>query len=121
MKPPLLCILSLMLLCGCATQPRNLYYWGDYQPQVYNYFKGDGQSPQQQLDKLERTAQKAQARGEALPPGFNAHLGLLYLKNGDAGRAQQAFMAEEAQFPESKPYMDFLLKNFESTVIGDAR
>lgn len=102
-----------LALAGCATPSRSLYYWGDYQPQVYAYFKGDGESPEAQRTKLEATAQQAQAKGEALPPGFHAHLGLLYLKAGQVEQARRAFQTEEAQFPESKPYMDFLLRRFD--------
>ncbi|MGQ0698852.1 MAG: DUF4810 domain-containing protein [Panacagrimonas sp.] len=108
-------------LAGCATKPQPLYHWGDYQPQVYAYFKGDGESPEAQQSKLEATAQQAQAKGAALPPGFNAHLGLLYLKAGQADKARTAFRTEEAQFPESKPYMDFLLKNFDAPKAGEVR
>lgn len=106
-------VMAVALLTGCATQPKSLYYWGDYQPSVYGYFKGDGTgSPEEQIIKLEATSQRAHAEGEALPPGFNAHLGLLYLKAGRVDQAQQAFRTEEAEFPESKPYMDFLLSKF---------
>lgn len=99
------------MLAGCAAQPKPLYYWGDYQPALYAYFKGDGASPDKQRLALEQTAEKARAKGEALPPGFNAHLGLLYLRAGEPAQARLAFQAEEAEFPESKPYMDFLLRN----------
>ncbi len=105
--------LSLLALTACVTQPKPLYHWGDYQPEVYAYFQGDGQSIEAQQIKLEATVQQALAKGEALPPGFNAHLGLLYLKSGQADKARAAFQTEEAQFPESKPYMDFLLKKFD--------
>jgi hypothetical protein len=102
-----------IVLTGCVTQPQSLYYWDDYQPAVYSYFKGDGTgSPEQQIITLEASAERARAQGAALPPGFNAHLGLLYLKTGKTGQAQQAFRTEEAQFPESKPYMDYLLSKF---------
>lgn len=108
-------VAALLLLFGCATQPKPLYYWGDYQPQLYAYFQGDGQSPEQQREALEKTAAKASAKGEALPPGFHAHLGLLYLRTGQPAQARTAFLAEEAEFPESKPYMDFLIGNLNRT------
>lgn len=97
-----------------------MYYWGDYQPQVYNYFAGDSQSVEAQQIKLEATAQQAQAKGLPLPPGFNAHLGLLYLKSGQAEKAELAFQTEKAQFPESTPYIDFLLKKFNPPAVSDA-
>ena len=119
------CVVVASMVTGCVTQPKPLYHWDDYQPEVYAYFKGDGTSPEAQLIKLEASAQKAQAKGEALPPGFNAHLGLLYLKAGQCDKAQAAFQTEEAQFPESREYMGFLLKKLkapaDSQKVGDAR
>ena len=109
---PALVLLATLLASACANAPRPLYHWGAYQPQVYDYFKGDGQLPEQQILKLEADASVANGKGEALPPGFNAHLGLLYLKTGRVADAQQAFRTEEARFPESRPYMDFLMRNF---------
>lgn len=104
---------AVLALAGCASKPRPLYHWGDYQSQVYAHFKGDGEGPEAQQGRLEVTAQNAQARNEALPPGFNAHLGLLYLKAGQADKARTAFRTEQAQFPESSAYMDFLLKKLD--------
>lgn len=110
--PALLCsaLVACASLTGCATPTKPLYYWGDYQPEVYSYFKKQ-ESPETQLGKLEVTVQKAQSEGLPLPPGFNAHLGLLYLQTGQGGKAQMAFQTEKTRFPEAAPYMDFLLKN----------
>jgi len=106
-------------LAGCATPPQPLYYWGDYQPVVYSHFKGG--SPEAQRARLEQTANKAQSQGQAVPPGFNAHLGLLYLNTGQLDQARAAFQAEAALFPESRPYMEFLLRKFATQQVGDAR
>lgn len=100
---------TLAVLTGCATH-EPIYYWGNYQPSVWAYFKPDESAAQEQQAEMEKTAQKAQSKGKPLPPGFQAHLGLLYLKNGETQKAQAAFLAEETQFPESKPYMSFLMK-----------
>ncbi|WP_322078599.1 DUF4810 domain-containing protein [Burkholderia cepacia] len=101
---------AAMLLAGCAaptTQP--LYQWNGYQPQVYEYFKGQS-SPQQQIDALEKALQEIRAKGNKPPPGFHAHLGMLYASVGNGQQATQSFEAEKALFPESAPYMDFLMK-----------
>ncbi|WP_205527251.1 DUF4810 domain-containing protein [Solimonas sp. K1W22B-7] len=114
-----LAVLLAATLAGCVTPQKTLYYWGDYQPVVYSHFKGD--SPEAQQVRLEQIAQRAQSRGEALPPGFNAHLGLLYLNTGQLDKARGAFEAEETLFPEAKPYMDFLLARLAARKVGDAR
>ncbi|HEM7894664.1 DUF4810 domain-containing protein [Burkholderia cepacia] len=108
---------AAMLLAGCAapTTPP-LYQWNGYQPQVYEYFKGQS-SPQQQIDALEKALQEIRAKGNKPPPGFHAHLGMLYASVGNGQQATQSFEAEKALFPESAPYMDFLMKK----KAGDAK
>ncbi|MPV68624.1 DUF4810 domain-containing protein [Burkholderia sp. BE17] len=101
---------ALLLLAGCAAQTTPpLYQWNGYQPQVYEYFKGKT-SPQEQIDALEKALQEIRAKGGTPPPGFHAHLGMLYAGIGDGQRAGQEFQAEKQLFPESSAYMDFLMK-----------
>jgi hypothetical protein len=100
------------LVTGCAQPVKPLYQWEAYPRQVYEHFKGDGAGPQEQLRVLEAQAEKARAGGAALPPGFRAHLGLLYLRLDRPDEARRALEAEKAAFPESAQYMDFLLKGF---------
>ena len=97
-------------VAGCAQAPKQLYYWDGFQGQLYEYFKGESSGPEDQLRILDQQAQKAQAGGAALPPGFRAHLAMIYLRLGRYGEAKQALEAEKASFPESARYMDFLLK-----------
>jgi hypothetical protein len=98
------------VLVGCAEAPKRLYHWEAFQEQVYEYFKADTSSPEEQLRILGAQVEKARARGAALPPGFRAHLAMLYLRLGRDGEAKQELEAEKLNFPESAPYMDFLLK-----------
>jgi hypothetical protein len=116
---PALVAAAGIVLSGCQTQPKSLYHWGNYQPAVYSHFKGE--SVEAQRMQLEQTAQQAQSLGERLPPGFNAHLGLLYLNTGQLDRARGAFEAEATLFPESRPYMSFLLNNLARQSAGSAR
>ncbi|WP_341319573.1 DUF4810 domain-containing protein [Paraburkholderia sp. IMGN_8] len=97
------------LLAGCATSTPTLYQWDGYQPQVYEYFKGQ-KSPAEQIDALEKALQEIRAKGNMPPPGFHAHLGMLYASVGKDQQAQQELQAEKQSFPESSTYMDFLLK-----------
>jgi hypothetical protein len=99
------------ILAGCAEPPKRLYHWEGFQRQLYEHFKADGSSPEEQLRILDAQAQKARADGAALPPGFRAHLAMIYLRLGRDGEAKQELEAEKANFPESKPYMDFLLRH----------
>ncbi|AZP70027.1 DUF4810 domain-containing protein [Pseudomonas poae] len=111
--------LALMLtatavVAGCHTAPQPLYQWESYQPQVYEYFKGEPKEAQ--VEALERDLQKINASGRKAPPGYHAHLGMLYLSMGKDDQMVQEFRTEKALFPESASYMDFLLKNAKTGV-----
>ena len=95
---------------GCAPAPKRLYHWEGFQGQLYEHFKADSSSPEEQLRVLHAQVEKARASGAALPPGFRAHLAMIYLRLGRDGEAKQELEAEKANFPESAQYMDFLLK-----------
>jgi hypothetical protein len=99
------------VLVGCAQPVKPMYHWDGFQRQMYEHFKGDGTSPSEQLAVLEAQMQRAAAGSLALPPGFRAHLAIVYLKLGREQEARLHLEAEKAAFPESVPYMDFLLKN----------
>ena len=71
--------------------------------------RADGVQSAQQIQDMEAHAQKVRGEGAALPPGFRAHLGMLYLYTGNAEQARALWQAEKEAFPESSPYMDRLL------------
>lgn len=96
-------------LAGCAHRAESLYQWESYQAQVYQYLKGSSSDPQAQIAVLEQDFQKIQARQRKPPPGFHAHLGLLYATIGKDDQAVQQFQTEKALFPESTAFMDMLL------------
>ena len=98
------------LLGGCAQAPKPLYHWEGYQGLLYTHLKADGTSqPSEQVRAMTEQAQKAQAGATLLPPGFRAHLAMLYLNMGQKAEASQQLELEKASFPESAQYMDFLL------------
>lgn len=98
------------LLSACASRPQPLYYWGDYQGMLYSHFKGE-KGPEEQIATLEKDVELARSRNLALPPGFQAHLALLYEQTGRGERMVEYLEAEKRQFPESSVYVDLLLKN----------
>lgn len=104
-----LTLLATALLTGCAARQQPLYYWGDYQPQVYGHFKAE-KGPDEQILALEEVREQAKAQGKLLPPGFQAHLAMLYGQTGRSERLIENLEAEKTQFPESSTFMDFLLK-----------
>lgn len=105
----LLAALLTATLAGCAHRQQPLYYWGNFQDQQYAYFKGD-KGPEDGIQNLERVREEARSRGRPVPPGFQAHLGMLYGLTGRTDLFEQNLLAERQQFPESSVYVDFLLK-----------
>lgn len=115
-----LCIaaLAIALVQGCSSnRPQPLYQWESYQPQVYSYLKGEG-SFEEQIAALEKGLQVIRSRGNTPPPGYHAHLGLLYAQIGQGDQVVQQFRSEEVLFPESGPYMAFLLKQQDLQEVG---
>lgn len=104
---------TLLTLAGCVNAPKPLYYWESFPKQQYNVLLREGVSPDEQIRNLEAQAEKARAANAALPPGFRAHLGMLYLGAGNPLRAKELWVAEKAAFPEASPYMDRLLRRLE--------
>lgn len=76
------------------------------------HLKNDGKSSaEEQIIELEKGIQQAAAKGAQVPPGYHAHLGLLYLNTGRTDQALAAWNQEKALFPESTKYIDFLIGN----------
>jgi hypothetical protein len=113
-KPAALALAAAFVLTGCHTAPKTMYQWGAYQPQVYQHFKGE--SPDQQIAALEKDLQAISAAGNTPPPGFHAHLGMLYALTGKQDQVAVEFETEKKLFPESAAYMDFLLKKSKKEV-----
>jgi len=95
-------------LAACAQQ-KPLYNWQSYQPSVYAYLKDDGADYTAQVQAMEKNIETARSSSEALPPGFRAHLGMLYLKLGQGDKALEQFAGEKNAFTEATPFMDFLM------------
>ncbi len=101
---------------GCAQRgPLPLYSWANFPRLQYDTLLREGASPQEQIRSLEAHAEKARAEHAALPPGFRAHLGMLYFHDGNATKAAELWRAEKATFPESTAYMDQLLRRLGET------
>jgi hypothetical protein len=104
------------VLAGCAAKaPPPMYMWEAFPRQQYDALQRAGYSPDEQIRLLEAHAEKARAANAALPPGFRAHLGMLYLDAGNVERTRTLWQAEKTAFPESSAYMDLLLKKLDGS------
>lgn len=103
-------LICAALLSGCAGAPESLYRWGSYEEQVYAHLQGE--SREAQIVAMERDAEYLKTSGRIAPPGFYAHLGLLYAETGHDDKAIACFETEKARFPEAAAFMDFLLGKY---------
>ena len=103
-------VLFALLLAGCnqPDTPRSLYYWdGTYNSALYTYLN-EGGDTNEQISRLENLVQLSTQKGYKIAPGVYAHLGLLYLNNGNLGIANVNFDKEVQNFPESREYINFI-------------
>jgi hypothetical protein len=109
-----LAVLSLALILGaCAQAPVQMYHWDGYQKNVYTYLKQDAANPSELLEAMNVEAAAASRAGKRLPPGYHAHIAMLMVQLGRYDEASKQLEAEKADFPESAPYMDYLLKQMQ--------
>jgi hypothetical protein len=111
---PAALLASAALLGGCAQAPKTLYSWETFPRLQYEHLAGRSGSVADQILAMDAHAAKARAAGQAVPPGFRAHLGLLQLAAGSPDQARGLFEAEKAAFPESAAYMDQLLRRLDA-------
>ncbi len=108
----------ILLLVGCSSQPKPIYMWGKFPHQQYDTLLRAGWSVGEQIQVLQAQMEKAKAKDSLLPPGFRAHLGMLYLSAGDVDAARNLWTAEKTIFPESALYINQLLKRLDGSSNG---
>lgn len=92
---------------GCAT---SLYHWGTFEDQQYAYLKGENREAQ--IEMMQKDQEQIAAESKKAPPGFYAHLGMLYYEIGNDSEAIACFEMEKSLFPEAAGFMDYLLRGF---------
>lgn len=101
--------LALLVLSGCASQ-KTQYYWGEYENFVYLMYAKPGEAtPEVQIQRLVAERDLAQAAGKPVPPGVNAHLGMMYAASGNIEQALLSFEEEKRTYPESGKLMDDMI------------
>lgn len=108
LKGALLAGACLMTACAPVSPP--LYYWGDYQPSLYQHHKLGVTNYSAQITSLEAIVARAQAQGQSVPPGLHAHLGMRYFNTGREPEAREQFAMEKQLFPESGHFVDYVMK-----------
>ncbi len=101
--------LALGLLLGSCQGPGR-YGWAGYEDSVYSVTINPAEADvDAEIVRLNETLQRTADKGQLVPPGLHAHLGLLYSLAGDTGNATAAFLAEKELYPESATFIDGVL------------
>jgi hypothetical protein len=101
-------LLGLGAIGGCASQ-RTQYDWGNYNQSLYSYYKHPEKAAELMLS-IQKIVDSAARGRRPVPPGLFAELGYLQLQQGHVQEAVFAFQAEEVHWPESKVFMDRMIR-----------
>jgi len=96
------------LLAGCVTNHQR-YGWGTYDPSLYAYYK-DPTKEAELAESLAAVISTADSHHAVVPPGIYAEYGYLQLQEGKNLSAVELFKQEETHWPESKVFMDRMIK-----------
>ncbi len=100
----------LIFLIGCAAQ-QQMYYFGDYSRTLYTMEKNQNdESLLKHKQELEKIITESEKIKRAVPPGIYAELGYINLKANNTNEAVRLFQKESEIYPESKYFMDRLIK-----------
>lgn len=102
--------LSAALVVACSSEPNTMYYWGNYNDVVYDYYnqKGDLTVQEQALIDI---ISRAKEKGKPVGPGVYGYLGFIQLKQGKQADARNSFAQEKALYSESAQFMQFIERN----------
>jgi hypothetical protein len=104
---------------GCVTQHEH-YNWGSYDPSLYGYYK-DPTKVGELSASLQAVIDAADKDHAAVPPGIYAEYGYLQMQQGRNQSAVDLFKLEESHWPESKVFMDRMIKVASTPVAGTTR
>jgi hypothetical protein len=104
----LLFVAAVSLLAGCITNNQK-YDWGKYDASLYAYYK-DPTKAGELSATLAAVIAAADAKKANVPPGIYAEYGYLQMQQGKNQDAVNSFRQEAAHWPESKVFMDQMVK-----------
>lgn len=96
----------VLVLAGCATQNQK-YDWGKYDASLYGYYKDPSKEGELSASLV---AVINNSKGAKVPPGIYAEYGYLQLQQGKNQEAVANFKQEAEHWPESKTFMDQMIK-----------
>lgn len=97
----------LALLAGCVAVAPS-YNWAGYESELYGYSQGRDRG-EHLAGALQVLIERAEARGQAVPPGLHAEYGYLLYRRGQIAAAVDMYRRELARWPESRQLVERLI------------
>ena len=102
-------LLLLIAVTASSCAPTTRFEWGNYENALYQYYKAPSELVSYRED-LREAIDSGVTEGR-LAPGLYAELGYTYLEQGNLETASELFQSEMQNFPESRPFLDSLIKS----------
>jgi len=100
----------LAALAGCA--PPTMYHWGSYDQSLYRHYKKPAER-EEWVEALRTTILEAEQEGRRVPPGLYAEYGYALFEEARLPEAITYFRRERDQWPESREFMEKMIRNAE--------
>jgi hypothetical protein len=112
MKKYIFLFIITFAFSSCAT--KGLYSWDKYQQASYNYLKkADEKSIDQIMKQYKKIIKKQKGTRLVTPPGMYADYGFFLVQRGDLKNGRVNLNKEISLYPESKVFIDRILKLIE--------
>ena len=114
MKKRILIFISAVLFVSCTTSQKPLYSWGNYADANYNYLKkNDEKATSKLVEMYEKIIKKQNGSRKVVPPGVYADYGFILIQTNRKEEGKIMLLNEIALYPESKIFVDRILKMIE--------
>ena len=108
----LILILGFAVTACTVTKP--LYNWSGYDDAVYAYTKNSSEQSISNLVKIyTKLIDNSGGSRNVPPPGVCADYGYILIQKGEITKGKELLVKETILYPESKPFIDRILKRFE--------
>lgn len=105
-------LISIFAVSCVSTKP--LYNWKGYDDAVYAYTKASDEKSNENLIKIyTKLIKNSGGTRQVPPPGVCADYGYLLIKKGETEKGKELLTRETILYPESKVFIDRILKRFE--------
>ncbi len=121
MKKIIFALFLLALFLGGCVAPQK-YNWGKYEASMYSYYKNPTKLDEY-AGSLDEIIKSSESGNKKVPPGIYAEYGYLQLQAGRNQEAIKLFELEEKNWPESKVFMERIIKTIpsSSTVLQESK